>query len=466
MKLNLHIILLFLFSAFNLPAVEVQITFPPEGSTLFTGPQTFVAGNIKPAETQLSINKKTIVPYRTGSFLFMQTMIPGKNILNIKSGSFETKHIFFFSQPKPKPAPPKITPLYPVRTSGVITGKTFRISCKAPAGSNPQVQVGERTISLKANKQYKDIWSIPLRLSCPLKDLPVTFFAKGLQDVKAGSLNTLNAPESFKVIGELFSTRARSKPDAGEIIAFLYPGDIIASSGYEGSYRKMAINAKECYVNSKYLEQIKLTQGTSADLKRTDITDGYGPFPPTKKKAKDILLVLDAGHGGTDSGAIGPSGLKENEVTLKQVLLLKDVFEKAGYQTLLTRSTDDYVGLYDRVRAGYNKRADAFISIHYNSCPSQQNPRDRRHISTYAWNKIGKELAKPVNTELGKISPVRNAGVLYGNLAVCRNPAVPSILIELDFITSPEGEELIQTTKFQREAAEAILRGIQSWCGN
>jgi len=465
MKLNLPLVLFFIFSTFNLPAIEIQITFPLEGSTLSTGPQTFVAGNIKPAGTKLSVNGKAIVPYRTGSFVFMQNITAGKNILNIKSGSFETQHTFIFSKPKPKPTTPKITPLFPAKTSGVIIGKRFRISCKAPVYSNPQVQVGERTISLQANKQSKDIWSIPLRLCCPLKEIPVTFFANGLKDVQAGSLNTLTVPEHFKVIGKLFSTRARSQPDAGETIAFLAPGDIIASTGYEGSYRKVTINAKECYVNSKYLQQVKLNQGASADLKLTDITDGYGPFPPTKKKSKDILIVLDAGHGGRDSGAVGPSGLKEKKLTLKQVLLLKDVLTKAGYQIGLTRSTDDYVGLYDRVRAGYNKRADAFISIHYNSCPSQQNPRDKRYISTFAWNKIGQELAKPINTELGKISPVRNAGVLYGNLAVCRNPAVPSILIELDFITAPKGEELIQTTKFQKKAAEAVLKGVRTWCG-
>jgi N-acetylmuramoyl-L-alanine amidase len=53
---------------------------------------------------------------------------------------------------------------------------------------------------------------------------------------------------------------------------------------------------------------------------------------------------------------------------------------------------------------------------------------------------------------------------MHGNLAVCRNPAIPSILIELDFITIPESEELIQTEKFQKNVAEAIAKGIKEWC--
>lgn len=447
----------------NLCAVEVKITFPPEGSTLFAGPQTFVAGSIKPPGNNLKINGRTITPYRTGSFLFMHTLTEGKNILKIKSGNYESQHSFIFRKPSVKTTTPKITPLFPAEPSGIITGKSFRISCKAPAGSNSRVQIGERTVALRPDKNNPGTWFTPMKFYCPLNNLPVTFFADGLPDVNAGTLSALAAPSTFKVIGELFSTRARSEPDAGETVAFLSPGDIISSPGFSGRYRTFVLKGKECYVNSKYLKQVQLPPGIKPNPIPIDITNGFGPHPPKGKKPGEILIVLDAGHGGEDSGAVGPSGLQEKTVTLKQTELLDQVLKKAGYKTVLTRSTDKYVSLYDRVREGYNKKADAFISIHYNSTPSQQNPRDKRHISIYAWNSIGEELAKPVFAELKKVSPARGAGVLHGNLAVCRNPAVPSILIELDFITTPEGEELIQTADFQKKAADAILRGVQQW---
>lgn len=445
-------------------AVEVKISFPPEGSTLSVGEQTFVAGCIKPAKGELTINGKKIVPYRTGSFVYMQKIKAGKNTLEIKSGKYKTQHTFFLKRASKKTSKPAITPIFPKSSAGIITGKTFIVSCKAPAGSNPQVKIGERIINLKQGST-PDSWSTPLKFCCPMSKLPVTFFAKGLPDVSPGFLSALKAPQAFKVSDDLFSARARSGPDSGATIVFLMPDDIISCNGFDGNYRTMEIGGKKCYVNSKYLKAEKLPRGISPNSKPADIASGYGPHPPKAKKPSDILIALDAGHGGSDSGAVGPSGLQEKELTLRQVKRIEQVLKAAGYKTMLTRNSDIYVGLYDRVRMAYTKRADAFISIHYNSCSSQYNPNDKRNISTYAWNRIGSDLAKPISTELGQISPIRNAGVLHGNLAVCRNPAVPSILIELDFITSPEGEELIQTADFQKKAADAILRGVQAWHG-
>lgn len=448
--------------AARLQAVEVKIVFPPKGSTLAAGKQTFVAGRIKPADGQLTINGKTIVPYRTGSFVYMQPIKKGRNTLNIKSGSYNSRHSFFLRAPVKKESEPAITPIFPHSSAGILTGKTFHVSCKAPARSNPRVLIGERTLTLKAGPS-PERWSAPLRFYCPLSGVPVTFFAKNLPDVSAGMLSALKSPESFEVVGKLFSTRARAQPDSGATIAFLKPGDIILCDGFHGNHRTTRINGKRCYVNSKYLKAAKPSHPLSPRQQPADMAAGFGPHPPTSKKLEDILIALDAGHGGADSGAVGPSGLTEKEMTLKQIKLLEVVLKKAGYQTMLTRGSDVSVGLYDRARAAYTRKADAFISIHYNSCPSQHHPDKKRHLSTYAWNDIGKALAKPINAELGKISPTRNAGVLHGNFAVCRNPAVPSILIELDFITSPKGEELIQRAEFQQKSAAAILKGLRRW---
>lgn len=452
----------FNLAALTLSAVEVKIHFPPSGSTLSAGARTFVAGCVKPANSKLTINGKVITPYRTGSFVYMQTIKEGRNVLNIESGKYKSQHSFILKKPVKKSAKPAITPLFPTCSAGVLTNTTFQISCKAPAGSNPKVKIGERIITLKQGSST-EMWSAPLSFHIPLNGLPVTFFAEGLPDVSAGLLTAFIAPQSFKVTGKLFSTRARSAPDSGDTIAFLMPGDIVTCYGFNGNYHTMRINGRDCYVNSKHLKPATSTSNIKPDTPPADITSGFGPHPPRGKRPKNMTIALDPGHGGSDSGAIGASGLKEKEINLKQVKLLEKVFKKAGYKTILTRETDVYVDLYDRVRTAYYKKADAFISIHYNSSPSYSNPCKVRHIATYTWNDIGKNLAKPVHAELAKISPARDAGVRHGNFAVCRNPAVPSILIELDFITSPEGEELIQTAEFQTKTAEAILKGLQSW---
>ncbi len=451
-----------LVSAMNISAVEVEIHFPPSGSTLDAGDQTFVAGCIKPANSRLSINGRKITAYRTGSFVYMQRINDGKNVLKIESGKYKKEHYFFLKKTAPEKPNPAIEPIFPKESSGILTGTTFTVSCKAPKDSDACVKIGERTIHLKAESSG-EIWSKTLKFYCPLNNLPVIFSAKKLPDVNGGLLSALATPSLFKVTGELFSTRARAEPDSGETVAFLKPDDIIISDGYTGKYRTININEKKCFVKESYLKQVILPKGIEPNRQPADITEGFGPHPPKHKHNNQILIAIDAGHGGDDSGATGPSGLKEKEVTLRQAKLLEKVLKNAGYKTMLTRDRDIFKGLYERVQKGYEKKADAFISIHYNSCPSNQNPVDKRHIATYAWNEIGKALADPISSKLAEISPARNIGVKYGNFAVCRNPAIPSVLIELDFISTPEGEELIQTAEFQSKAANAILAGIQAW---
>ncbi len=447
-------------------AAEVRVVFPPAGSTLNAGDQTFVAGCVKPASAALTINGIPVTPYRTGSFVVMLPIRDGKNTLEIRSGRFSARHEFFLKKPAPKPPPPpSVKPVFPSAPAGVATGKTFLVRCEAPLGFTPQVQVGERLIAMRPDPRDATQWSAPLRFYCPVERLPVTFSAKGLPDAPAGPLCALTAPQIFKVTGELFATRVRSAPDSGETLLFPVQGDIIASDGFVGAYRTLTLAGKIGYLESRHLQPITLPPGIVPNAQPADITRGFGPHPPPGRGRGDILIAVDAGHGGSDSGAVGPSGLQEKTVTLLQARIIEQALKRAGYRTLLTRSRDQDVGLYDRVRAGYRAQANAFISVHYNSCPSPFDPRDRRHISTYAWNGIGRQLALPVHAELAKISPARNAGVLSGNLAVCRNPAVPSILLELDFITSPEGEELIQCHTFQTKVAQAVLAGVDAWCG-
>lgn len=444
-------------------AAEVTITFPPSKSTLAGGDQTFVIGKVSPPATQFEINGVQVTPYRTGSFLTMMPVTPGKNTLRIKAGSREREHIFYLPKAATLPFQPRIEPLFPARPSGVQTGQSFSVRCKAPANSAISAQVGERVLVLKPEANDPTLYSAELNFSSALKDLPVTFFSATLPDAPAGTLSALAGPVAYTVTGKLFETQAR--PATGANAVHLPPDFNLLSTGYAGSSHTVWLENAPYYVDQRYLKQIKTPAALTKAQPLPDLGKGFGPHPPKNKSPRETLIVLDAGHGGSDPGAIGPSGLTEKKINLIQVRAIEKILKAAGYQVLLTRVDDTYIGLYDRVRMAYNKRADAFISIHYNSCASTSNPQERRHISTYVWNEIGKTLGRAVHSELEKISPARSIGVQKGNLAVCRNPAVPSILIELDFITAPEGEELIQSTAFQQSAAEAILKGLRAWSG-
>ena len=173
--------------------------------------------------------------------------------------------------------------------------------------------------------------------------------------------------------------------------------------------------------------------------------------------------MLDPGHGGPSTGAIGPTGVTEKEVNLTQARLMREVLERAGFRVLMTRDSDVDVDLYERVRIAYRAKADAFISVHHNATAAHTDPRNVRHISTYAWNAIGLQLARALHPKLAAVTPIADRGVMAASFAVCRNPAIPSCLLELDFINCPEGEEAIQRPEQQRRVAEALLEGIRAW---
>ena len=178
----------------------------------------------------------------------------------------------------------------------------------------------------------------------------------------------------------------------------------------------------------------------------------------------DILVVIDAGHGGKDSGALSPRGLKEKDFNLRQAVSLEAEVRKAGFRVSMTRSDDSFPSLYSRPRLAVREKADVFISIHHNATGVGGNPREARHTVAYASNEIGLGLAKAVQRQIDKaVAPVSSRGAILKSLAVCRNPVVPSCLVEVDFINLPEGEEASLDPHRRRNVSRAIVMGVLDW---
>ena len=186
--------------------------------------------------------------------------------------------------------------------------------------------------------------------------------------------------------------------------------------------------------------------------------------PPKGTRPSDIHIMIDAGHGGKDSGALSPRGFKEKDFNLKQALSLEAELRKTGFKVTQTRRDDAFPLLYDRPRRAVREKADLFISIHHNATGVGGNPREVRHCVTYASNDAGLALAKAVQRQVAQaVAPVKDNGAQLKSLAVCRNPAVPSCLVEVDFINLPEGEEASMDPVRCRNVSRAIVMGILDW---
>lgn len=175
--------------------------------------------------------------------------------------------------------------------------------------------------------------------------------------------------------------------------------------------------------------------------------------PNTVLKGK--VIVLDPGHGGYDSGTRGIIYL-EKTLTLRTAFELKPLLESAGAKVILTRSSDYYLSLTQRVNISNNNKAHAFISLHYNAYSSTSSG-----VMTFYYNRSkDAALSSSIQSSLAASTQLRNMGSKYGNYHVLRENRQPAALVELGFLSNPTEEKLVATTAYQKKAANGIYNGL------
>lgn len=221
------------------------------------------------------------------------------------------------------------------------------------------------------------------------------------------------------------------------------------------------------------LEPIDIDFEIVDDLDTTEQQDQ--PAATTKKKKKSHTagiagktIVIDAGHGGSDVGAIGKNGLLEKDVTLQVALLLEDYLTEAGANVLMTRRTDvdvarpnatDAEELQARVDVGNDNDADLFLSIHIDSFISP----DAHGTTVYIHDDA--RLGKCLHDELMNRLDRTDRGVKFANFYVLRHTAMPASLVELMFISNAEEEKLLGEHDTHVQAARALFEGLRVYFG-
>jgi N-acetylmuramoyl-L-alanine amidase len=204
-----------------------------------------------------------------------------------------------------------------------------------------------------------------------------------------------------------------------------------------------------------------IVENTTAwvSAKHTLLRDGDGGGGEPVLSGKTI--VVDPGHGGDDPGAVGRNHrLAEKFVNLDTALRLSQLLENAGAKVVLTRSTDVFIPLSQRVNIAHENNADIFVSIHANA----HNDRSVGGIETYYNTSFRPQnsyhLASVLQQELVRELRLRDIGVKTAAFRVIQSTRVPSALVELAFLSNPKEEELLNQASFRQKAAEAVYRGI------
>ena len=225
---------------------------------------------------------------------------------------------------------------------------------------------------------------------------------------------------------------------------------------------------------------------------------------PEKKHDEGIhLIVVDAGHGGKDPGAIGPHKVYEKTVTLGMAkILARELRKQLGVKVLLTRSDDRYLKLRERTEFANRVGADLFISLHANATSNGRAYGIETYFLNLSKNNQAAEVAARENgtslQEVGnleailfdlmanakinessrlaaevqqslvaglkpKYSRIRDLGVKQGPFHVLLGATMPSVLIESGFISNKREEKRLRSTKYQQRVAAAIVKGVKNY---
>lgn len=243
-----------------------------------------------------------------------------------------------------------------------------------------------------------------------------------------------------------------TKSTAGQIIVDGYPGvEKVRYSLFSNSPSTVRV-----VVDLTKAMTYKLST-TSAGLITVTLNTSGGETTPTPAVKKTV--VIDAGHGDQDPGAIGVTGKREKDFNLSLALKIEQLLKKEpGIKIIMTRDDDNFLKLSERVSLANNAKADLFLSIHANSGPAAATGSE-----TYYNRANSKTLANTVHKYLVQAAGLKDRGVKTGNFAVIRDTTMPAILLEVGFLTNKNDEAALFNETFQNRVAEGVVKGMKEY---
>lgn len=239
------------------------------------------------------------------------------------------------------------------------------------------------------------------------------------------------------------------------------------------------------------------------EVGRAAAAAAVGEVTPPPSSPPAIVIVLDPGHGGAETGAIGPGGLYEKDVTLQLARRLASAIPRAlASRVVLTRDSDSAISLDDRTAVANHEKASLFLSLHANSSRSAgAHGSETYYLSLEASDKLGEEvarrenqvlqggpgliaasgsdldfilwdlaqsahlkesseLAEAIQEELNIVSHTENRGIKQAPFRVLVGATMPAVLVEAAFISNADEEKKLNSAVFQQSVAEAIARAL------
>lgn len=184
---------------------------------------------------------------------------------------------------------------------------------------------------------------------------------------------------------------------------------------------------------------------------------GFSLWPKEKKG----VIVVDAGHGGTDPGTTSITGVHEKEIALQFALKIADALRNANYEVYLTRTEDVTLSLNERVQFANSKPIDLFLSIHGNALENNDTVEGLQVLYYPDEAERNVELATMMMNYLSSALQAPDRGVLpRPELAVLRGTTSASLLLETGFLSHPEEAIKLENANYQQQFSEAVVQAV------
>lgn len=276
--------------------------------------------------------------------------------------------------------------------------------------------------------------------------LPGYIVANSTEDVVTESPDPTPTPTPPPTVGDVLgratvnSLNVRTGANTtSTVLGKLNKGEYVPVKQINGYWAEIDYKGKKGYVHKSYLKLLN----------------------QTAKPLQNRIIILDPGHGGKDPGTVKGSA-SEKAITLKVSTLAKKKLEAAGAKVLMTRTGDTYPTLQDRVDFTNANYGEIFVSVHVNSASntSAQGTETYYAVSTGDMYQEDVDLATFVNNQIVKNLNMKNRGVKEQQYYVIRNMLIPSILVELGFLTNSEDNNKLTNDQYVELFAESIYKGI------
>lgn len=407
-----------------------------------------------------------------------------------------------------------------------ISKKSQVAQKSAPSKQAPKTVVKQESKKVVAKQEPKQVKTQETKTStkkAPVKDDPLYI----LDVDKISNAVVLNLSDELDE-KDITSFTTRDQKYFRQVVSFQgilegsrknfsFGQNAVTVTQYNPKTVRIVLSSTKEFKLFKDLDDKSLTLGFGSSVSKSASTSSKSTSKTTSKNVlnskfkSDKIIVLDAGHGGKDSGALSDKkgSLKEKDVVLSTTLKLGNELKKRGYKILYTRSSDKFINLRDRTKYANDKRADLFISIHANAAPSASKAKSSEGVETFflsparserskkaaekenqgdfeeinyfskqsilnflnrekivASNKLAIDVQKNILTQTRKKYRIVDGGVREAPFWVLVGAQMPAILIEIGYITHPSEGKRIANKSFQDTLVKGIADGVENYFYN